>query len=535
MSSNHRGRPSAWAIPAGAARPALDRDLICDVCVVGAGIAGLSAAYELALAGQSVVVIEKGVIGCGETGRTTAHLSNAIDDRYYTIKRLHGAEGARICADSHTQAIARIESIAQTERIDCSFERVEGYLFTPPGDTGDRLEREYEAAREAGVPDLEFVPRAPLTGFDTGRCLRFGRQGQFQPLWYLRGLADAIERLGGRICESTEMRRVSEKSGLHVQTKGERRISADGVIIATNTPVNNVVAMHTKQAAYRTYVVGLCVPSGAVHRALYWDTSESADQSASPPYHYARLVAGGQVDPQAAQLGSGEDLLLVGGQDHKTGQANDSDQRWARLEAWARERFAGAGRLALQWSGQVWEPVDRVAFIGRNPGGPEHVYIATGDSGMGMTHGAIAGMLLRDLILAHENPWAQLYDPARIRLRSGLEFARENLNVAARYADWVRPGEISSAERIPPGAGAVVRHGLSLRAVYRDEAGTLHERSAVCPHLGCIVAWNHGEQTWDCPCHGSRFDAHGELISGPAVVGLSEVAGAEHLDAAVRK
>jgi len=225
---------------------------------------------------------------------------------------------------------------------------------------------------------------------------------------------------------------------------------------------------------------------------------------------------------RATRQAGEDDLLIVGGEDHKTGQPHDGyEQIFERLTAWAHRHFRFAGDVVYRWSGQVLEPNDGLAFIGRNPG-DEHTFIATGDSGHGMTHGTIAGMLLGDLIAGRKNPWADLYDPGRVRAGAVAEFAKENVNVAAQYLDLVKPGEVESADRIPPGSGAVLREGLSRIAVYRDEQGLVHRRSAMCTHLGCVVAWNDLEKTWDCPCHGSRFDALGPVRNGPAIAGLRD-------------
>jgi nitrite reductase/ring-hydroxylating ferredoxin subunit len=276
--------------------------------------------------------------------------------------------------------------------------------------------------------------------------------------------------------------------------------------VATNTPVNDLVTMHTKQAPYRTYVIGARIAKGAVPHLLLWDTPD--------PYHYVRV--------QPAVNGDAHEYLIVGGEDHKTGQAEDYDERFARLEAWTRERFP-IEDVPLRWSGQVMEPVDGMAFIGRNPG-EENVYIATGDSGNGMTHGTVAGMLLTDLILGRDNPWAPLYEPSRMSLRAAAEFARENLNVAAQYADYVTPGDVGSLGDVRAGEGAIVRRGLKQVAAYRDLEGTVHQFSAVCTHLGCIVAWNATENSWDCPCHGSRFHPiDGHVLNGPANTGLAKM------------
>jgi Rieske Fe-S protein len=173
--------------------------------------------------------------------------------------------------------------------------------------------------------------------------------------------------------------------------------------------------------------------------------------------------------------------------------------------------------VEFRWSGQVMEPADGVAFIGLDPAGEANVYVVTGDSGNGMTHGTLAGMLLTDLIDGRDNPWAEIYDPKRKPLKALGEYTKENLDVAKQLiVDYVRGGDVDSADAVPRGQGAVIRRGLQKVAVYRDEDGEAHEFSAVCPHLSCIVHWNPTEKTWDCPCHGSRFDCLGKVVNGPA-------------------
>ncbi|HYC48766.1 MAG TPA: FAD-dependent oxidoreductase [Thermoanaerobaculia bacterium] len=475
-----------------------------DVCVVGAGIAGLTTAYMLALEGRSVVVIDDGEIGSGETHHTTAHLANALDDRYYEIERVHGTRGAKLAGNSHTAAIDAIEEIVGRENIECDFERIDGYLVVPPEESADVLSKEAAAAQRAGV-HAEYTEHVPLPFYDFGPALRFPRQGQLHALKYLNGLAAAVKRLGGRIYGNTHATHIEDGERPHVDTATGAQISAKAIVVATNTPVNDRVAMHTKQAAYRTYVIAARVPAHSIPHVLLWDTPD--------PYHYVRL--------QSANGDRSREFLIVGGEDHKTGQADDADKRFEALEAWTRERFPMVEDVALRWSGQIMEPVDAMAFIGRNPGGT-NVYIATGDSGNGMTHGTIAGMLLTDLIAGRENAWATLYDPARKSLRAAMEFTRENLNMAAQYADHLTPGDVGSVEEIAPGEGVILRRGFRQIAAYRDEQGNLHEHSAVCSHLGCIVAWNSTEQSWDCPCHGSRYDKlTGQVLNGPAITGLT--------------
>lgn len=486
----------------------LDADAQVDVCIVGAGIAGMSTAYRLAREGRRVLVLDDGPIGGGETSRTTAHLSNAIDDRYCQIERYHGEEGARLAAESHTAAIDCIERTAVDEGIDCDFRRVDGFLCAPPGQSAAVLERELPAARRAGLEGVERLDRAPTAppSFETGPCLRFPRQGQFHPMKYLHGLADAITRRGGRLHGGTAAHKVEGGRRTQVHTKDGPTVTAEAVVVATNSPFVDHVKMHSKQAPYRTFAVAGRVPRGALEPALYWDTLEA--------YHYVRL-----------QPGTGEeahDLLIVGGEDHKTGQARDGDTRLLRLETWMLERFPMVREVAFRWSGQVMETMDGLAFIGRNPGSEGNVYIATGDSGMGMTHGTIAGMLLTDLIAGRDNPWASLYEPARKPLKAAGQWLRENVNVAAQYMDYVSGGDVSSEDQVPRGGGAVMRHGHSKLAIYRDDEGRLHRFSAVCPHLQCVLAWNPTEHTWDCPCHGSRFSALGQLLNAPAHGPLKE-------------
>ncbi len=269
-------------------------------------------------------------------------------------------------------------------------------------------------------------------------------------------------------------------------------------MVATNAPIVDDLFKDVIQAAYRTYVIGARIDHGAIPKALYWDTLDS--------YHYVRLRGGSH--------NGDTDILIVGGEDHRTGQRDDGDERFLSLEAWTRQRFP-IREVEFRWSGQVLEPVDSLAFLGRPLTGPGNVLIATGDSGHGMTHGTIAGMLLTDLLLGRENPWAGLYDPRRARWATERDFIVENANILAQYADWLTPGEVESEREILPGGGAVVRRGLAKYAVYRDENGVLHERSALCPHLGCVVHWNSTESTWDCPCHGSRFDPYGRALNGP--------------------
>jgi Rieske Fe-S protein len=313
--------------------------------------------------------------------------------------------------------------------------------------------------------------------------------------------------MGTQIFTGTRAMEMHDGEPCTVKTEGGQTITAGAIVVATNTPVNDRVVIHSKQMPYRTYVIGIEVPRESLQPILLWDDDM--------PYHYVRLMRNGSEGGQ-------NDVLIVGGEDHKTGQPEDLGAPFGRLERWTRQRYPMAREIRFRWSGQVMEPYDGLAYIGRNPG-EKNVYMITGDSGNGMTHGTLGAMLVRDLILGRENPWASLYDPSRKTLNASLEYARENANVVAQYRDYLARGEVRSTDEIGNGHGAVLRRGLHLIAAYRDAHGILHERSAVCPHLGCVVRWNAVEKTWDCPCHGSRFTGEGRVVNGPSLGDLTEV------------
>ena len=487
---------SLWSAEAGLPSfPALDSDAQADVCIVGAGMAGLSVAYRLARAGKSVIVIDDGEIGGGMTGVTSAHLTCMLDRSYEEIERIRGRDQAILVASSHQSAINRIEANVSDEGIDCDFERVPGFLFRAPDDDGS-LDPELQAMRRAGLGDARIMDRAPLQGFDTGPCIALAAQAQFHPLRYVAGLARAVKRLGGAIYLHTHADSVEGGDAARVQA-GPHSIVADAVVVATNAPINDRVAIHTKQAPYMTYVVAAEIQPGSVPRGLYYDTAE--------PYHYVR------VHPR-----HGREFLVVGGEDHKSGQADDTSERHARLEAWARQRFPAMGPVSAAWGGQCMQSMDGLGFIGRNPLDKDNMYVVTGDSGTGLTHGTIAGILLTDLILGRPTTWQETYDPARKPVLAAGAFLKESANMAAQFGDWLKPGEVADADDIAMGSGALLRDGPRMIAAYRDPAGELHQMSAVCNHLGCIVHWNAAESTWDCPCHGSRFSRLGKVFNGPA-------------------
>lgn len=480
--------------------PPLTANLTAEVCVVGGGIAGLTSAYLLAKQGISVVLLEALQLGMGETARTTAHLA-VPDDRYGYIEESYGEEAARIVADSFAAAIDLVERIVRDERIDCDFRRVDGYLISCATYPEEELAKELAAARRAGV-EVSREQRAPWPQWCSSSCLRFAAQAQFHPLRYLAGVAQAIVAAGGRIHLDSRVVDVQEHDNGVTVVAGNFKVRADHVVVATNTPINDRVKMHTKLAPYQTYAIAARIPKDSMPKILMWDDGD--------PYFYVRT----------AEYDEREDLLIAGGCDHKTGQEPDPEDRYGALVGWLREYFPQAGEIAYRWSGEVMEPLDGIAYLGKNPGS-ERVYVITGDSGNGMTHATAGAIVVSDMIVGRRNPWLATYDPARKAFKETLEFVKEQANVAVQYADWVSGGDVASTDEIPPGEGALLRDGLTKLAVYRDDDGALHAHSSVCPHLGCIVQWNSTEKTWDCPCHGSRFTRYGGVLHGPAISGLA--------------
>jgi len=497
------GSLSIWAQTApAAAMPVLHGELHADVCVIGGGIAGLSSAYLLAQEGKQVVLLEAHQLGSGESGRTTAHLMPP-DEWYAALERDLGPARSRLVAQGQTAAINLVEAIVQGEGIDCAFQRLDGYLFSAVGERAE-IRREYDAARRAGLP-VELMDGVPGLSFDAGLCLRFARQAQFHPLRYLLGLAQCVQAQHGGIYCGSRVRDIARR-GEHLQVStAEGKVLAGAVVVATNSPFNNRVVLHTKQNGFRTYVIALQVPAGAVPRMLLWDTGD--------PYYYVRL--------DASAAAPGQEVLIVGGCDHKVGQDHQPAHRYAALETWARQRFPMAGAVIARWSGEVMEPADGLPFLGRNPLDDRQVYVISGDSGTGMTHCTLGAMVVRDLILERPNPWAELYDPARKPLHGLSTYLREQGNTLTQYSDWLTGGEVESAAEIAPGQGAILNQGARKLAVHRDAQGELHAVSAACTHLGCAVSWNPLEQSWDCPCHGSRFAANGEVLHGPANTALA--------------
>jgi glycine/D-amino acid oxidase-like deaminating enzyme/nitrite reductase/ring-hydroxylating ferredoxin subunit len=490
----------------------LNRNDECDVVVVGGGMCGIITAYQIGKEGKKVILIEDGFIGSGESGRTTAHLSNVLEERYKDLNKYFSDEEIKLAAESHTAAIDLIEQIKDELGIDCDFMRLDGYLFPHHTDSSDSLDDELEAARKAGLT-VEKVGTAPgITA--QGPFLKFSNQAQFHPMKFMRGVCAAIERNGGEIFASTHVSTVNEGG---VKTETGFTVKADAVVVATFTPINDMVVMHTKQAPYRTYVVAAKYKKGKLPEALWWDSGDKESKWSIEPYHYVRTQTYDEI----------YNLLIVGGEDHKTGQSENGgyteSERFNRLEEWMIKNFPHTEEIVFRWSGQIIEPVDTLAFIGKNPMDSDNIYIITGHSGNGMTTAGIAGLIIPDLIVGRKNKFADLYDPSRKNLGTIKSFIEEQANVVKQYADYLTKDDLETARQLKIGDGAIMRKGGKRVAVFKDETSKIHAFTAICPHMKCILHWNGEEKTFDCPCHGSRFSCYGKVINGPANSDLDEV------------
>jgi glycine/D-amino acid oxidase-like deaminating enzyme/nitrite reductase/ring-hydroxylating ferredoxin subunit len=475
----------------------------CDVVVVGAGIAGISTAYELARRKLSVIIVDRGRIAGGMTARTTAHLAPLCDDLTSEMKKLRGRKAATLFYESQAAAVDRIEEIQKSENIDCDFRRLDGYLFQGNAMPADIIDAELEAVREVGAPAHRLVG-VPLQGCEDRHVLRYPGQGTFHPLKYLAGVAAVAQKLGVRFFCETPVETIAENNGSVTIKTARAQISADHAVITTNSPISDRFALHTKMAPYRSYAMAFEIKKASLPDALYWDTED--------PYHYVRL------QPDVGKT----DYVIVGGEDHKSGEANDAEIRFARLENWARPLIPGLREVTHRWSGQVLDTIDYAGFIGRNPG-DERIYVHTGDSGQGLTHGVMGAMLNTALIVEGSSPWAEVYAPDRKPVRAIKNYLSENMTVLKNLSEYVAPGEISSIDELKPGEGAILRRGLRKLAAYRDETGSVRLHSAACTHIGCHLHWNRFETCWDCPCHGSIFDVDGQPVNAPAISPLAKV------------
>jgi glycine/D-amino acid oxidase-like deaminating enzyme/nitrite reductase/ring-hydroxylating ferredoxin subunit len=477
----------------------LPGDAECEVAVIGSGIAGISTAYELSRRGKSVMVIDRGRITGGMTSRTSAHLAPLCDDLVSEMTKIKGKEATKLFCNSQAAAVDRLEEIQSTEKIDCDFRRLDGYLFQGRDMPAKTIDQEMDAVRDIGAPVHRLVG-VPFNGCADRHVLRYPRQATFHPLKYLAGVAKACHASGVEFFPNSPVEEVSEDNRVVSVRTVRGTIRAQHAVVATNSSISD----EDSPLPY------LC---------------HGVRAAARRPARRALLGYGRPIPLCAAAAGAGPDrtdYVLVGGEDHKSGQADDADDRFRKLEAWARELISALGEETHRWSGQVLDTVDYAGFIGRDPGG-KNIYVAMGDSGQGLTHGVAGAMLNSALIMGENHPWQQLYTPGRVPLKAAKNFLMENTTALKSFAEYVAPGELSSLDALEQGQGAIVRQGLAKVAAYRDDKGALHLNSASCSHVGCHLHWNSFETCWDCPCHGSMFDIDGEPINAPAVGPLSKI------------
>ena len=479
-----------------------------DVVVVGGGITGLSAAYFLKQAGQNVCLLERGRLGQGDTGHTTAHLTCVTDVRFAQLVKAFGRDQAALAWYAGLSAIDLIEQVVTQNEIACQFRRTPAFLHAAidgKDDETEGLKSEAELARDLGF-DIEFVNHVPVV--DKPGIL-ICNQGKIHPTAYLAGLARLVEGDGSVIHENTEVTDI--QSDPPIVVANDKRIECDYVVIATEVPLMGMTGLvkatllQTKLAGYSSYVISGRLPSAAAPDLSLFDTGN--------PYYYLR------IDRGSHDRGSQFDRVIFGGNDHKTGQQIDTEDCYRRLEQ-TLLRILPAVTLDHRWSGQVIQTNDGLPFIGESA---ERQFVATGFNGNGFTFATIAGVMARDAMLGRTNPWQDLFSINRTKVRGGAwDYLKENADFPYYFlADRMTAAKKQSTRTIKRGEGQILKLDGKRVACSRDEKGRLHKVSAICPHMGCLVRWNGAEQTWDCPCHGSRFHATGEVLAGPAETPLA--------------
>ena len=478
--------------------PPLAGEIEVDVAVIGAGIAGITAAYLLKEEGKRVALLEMKRVACGATGYTTAKITSGHSLVYASLEKRFGEDGARTYAQANEAGLAKIRTIADDLGVDCDLETKSNYAYAEAAESVPQIEEEVAAASRVGLA-ASFVTETPLP-FPVAGAIRIDDQAQFHPRKYLLPLAERVAGDGSYVFEETRAQDVHHGPPCVVETDAGS-IRASAVVLATHLPFEDQGLLFAKAHPYRSYVVAAQADAGAPDGMFI---------SVDAPKRSVRTTPN-----------EGGVLLLVGGEGHKTGQAADTRAPYERLEAWGRERF-GLEDFGYRWATHDYTSVDGVPYVGRLFPARSDVWVATGFGKWGMANGTAAAMLLTDLVLGRENPWASLFSPHRARSFLSLSFVKENANVAKHFfGDRVGLPGRETLEALEPGEGAVVRVDGETMAVSRGEDGSLAAVSARCTHLGCFVAWNRAEQSWDCPCHGSRYLRDGTLIEGPAVADLA--------------
>lgn len=491
-----QGGPSFWiGTTPETDYPSLADELAVDVAVVGGGIAGITAAALLKRAGRTVALLESKRIVQGATGYTTAKVTAGHGLGYTKIRKAFGEDGARTYAEANQAAIERIAQFVEEDGIDCDFERRANYVYAEDEQQTAQVKEEVEVEQAAGLP-ASLVRETPLP-YPVNAAVRLENQAQFHPRKYLLALAASVEGDGSHVFEQTRVQTV--KHGEPCEVVADRGVvRARDVVVATHLPILDRGLFFAKAYPHRSYA--LCAPI---------QPSDAPD---------GMFINAGTPTRSVRTMRDGDRLFLnVGGNGHKTGEADDTPARYDQLEEFLREHWPGAAEVAYRWSTQDYMPPDQVPYVGRVWRGSEHAYTATGFNKWGMTNGTAAAMIISDSILGRTNSWAELFEAHRLPPRSALgKLVKENAGAGFHFfADRVRGGDAKSVDEVGAGEGAIVGR-LRKTAVYRDDDGTVHELSPVCRHLWCLVDWNPAERTWDCPCHGSRYAADGRVIEGPA-------------------
>ncbi|CAN5507909.1 FAD-dependent oxidoreductase [soil metagenome] len=478
--------------------PRLEEDVAVDIAIVGAGITGTTLASELADAGVRVALVDARSVGGNVTRHSTGHLTSLMDAEYHRVAKDFSPEVARLVAESTTAAIDHVERNCERFGIDAGFKRVPATYFTESLEDVDHLRKEFEAARSAGLPvTYENEIRLP---FPTAGGIRLENQAWFNPLAYTLGLAESLAERGVQIFENTRVVDISHGDRVVMRTEGGTTISAGRAVLCTHTPLG-FDPLQTVLSPYRSYVIGADLSDrDAYPDGLYFDTME--------PYNYYRTA---EVD--------GRPILVAGGADHPTGEMKDPNP-YGSLEAFVAKRFP-VSAIRFRWSAQVFVSADGLPYIGPSAL-RKNVFVATGLRGDGLLWGTVAGIMLAKLARGEEHPWTPAYDSTRFKpVTSGPSFIKENVENAVHFIADRFKHDAPKLAGIASGEGGIVDVDGSQTAAYRDDEGHLHLLSPVCQHMKCIVSWNSADRTWDCPCHGARYDAKtGEVISGPAMHGL---------------
>lgn len=480
-------------------RPPLPGDTQADVVVIGAGIVGLTAAFELSKAGYRVVVIDMQGIGHGTSGHTTGKITIGHGLIYKRLVDKHDAKTAQAYAHANDVGLRWIGQMVEHEQIDCDFERLANYVYADSEDQLETMLEEVEAAKNAGAK-AKLVRDLPVP-FPAPVGVKIENQAQFHARKYLLHLAKLIEAQGGVVHEGTRATGIDTHSGVRVETD-HGVIRAEHVVMATHYPFTDRGFFFARVRASRSYVVAGPVDPARAPQGMYINSSS--------PVRSIRTI------PDGDRL-----LLAVAGNSHPVGEDYDTEDNYRDLAEWA-QRWFGVTEITHRWSAQDGETVDAIPYAGRAWRSNDVVYTATGFAKWGITNGTTAGLLISRAIQGFKSEFGWLYDPHRLTFESSARrFTKENIKVGYHFLhDRFRHPQEGDIDALVPGEACVARRNGKQVAAYRDEQGVLHQCAARCTHLGCTVTWNNAEKTWDCPCHGSRFGFDGKVMEGPATADL---------------